>query len=181
MRQIERLPLRKAWYRAMFKTSEEPKCSNKDEQAADLDGPDAVSYFSLFKGADAWDGLAIAFGVVGAVINGATFPLFSFYFGEVRSIAPLPCLLSRCVRDLHPGSASWTEQRCRSLTRCSLTTSRQKSEVPHWHSWLWAAFLWSCQSWKWGCSFGQVNACCFWCVYTRSNQSLSLTAPRPVV
>jgi len=57
-----------------------------------------VPLLSLFTGADAWDCLAIAFGIAGALVNGATYPMFAFAFGEVPSnprlalLKPVPSL-----------------------------------------------------------------------------------------
>lgn len=59
--------------------------SSEDDQSAEHVQP--VSFLSLFSGSDAWDILALTFGVTGALINGATLPMFAFVFGEVRCSA----------------------------------------------------------------------------------------------
>lgn len=53
-----------------------------------VDGPPPVPFLFLFSGADAWDVLAVVFGIAGALANGATFPAFAFVFGEVMPTSP---------------------------------------------------------------------------------------------
>lgn len=61
---------------------EQKVAGSEDDQYTEHVKP--VSFLSLFLGADAWDILAISIGIVGALINGAAFPMFAFVFGEVR-------------------------------------------------------------------------------------------------
>lgn len=58
------------------------------------------SYWSLYTGADTFDTAAITVGCVGAVVNGATLPMFTFYFGEVR-LAYLLVTLPQSLLALH--------------------------------------------------------------------------------
>jgi hypothetical protein len=52
--------------------SEAPKGDNK-----------FISFFTLYKDCNLSDRAAIAMGVIGSFVNGLTFPLFTFAFGEV--------------------------------------------------------------------------------------------------
>eukprot|EP00892_Ulva_mutabilis_P010381 jgi/Ulvmu1/7715/UM039_0021.1 len=56
----------------------------KNSQNAET--PPHVPLLSLFTGADTWDCLAVGVGVAGALVNGATFPMFAFVFGGVLQV-----------------------------------------------------------------------------------------------
>lgn len=68
---------------------EDPK--RKDEQSKDTTQDKVVPYFSLYRGIDSKDYVAIFLGLLGSFVNGLTFPAFSFVFAEVR----LPAMLAR--------------------------------------------------------------------------------------
>lgn len=59
----------------------------ESDKSQDDTQPKVVPYFSLYRGMDGKDCVAISFGLLGAVGNGLTQPGFSFVFAEVR---PLP-------------------------------------------------------------------------------------------
>lgn len=70
------------------KSSVDPS-SAKAEKSKDDVQDNVVPYFSLYRGIDGNDYLALFLGLLGSFVNGLTFPAFSFIFAEVRS---KPCL-----------------------------------------------------------------------------------------
>lgn len=72
----------------------------ESDQSQDDTQEKAVPYFSLYRGLDGKDCVAISFGLLGAFVNGLTQPGFSFVFAEVRPQIPahvaVPTHLTAC-------------------------------------------------------------------------------------
>lgn len=59
--------------------------SGSKEKGGEKEKPvGTVPFLSLYSECDSLDYIALSLGIVGAIANGWTFPLFSFVFGEVR-------------------------------------------------------------------------------------------------
>lgn len=68
-----------------------------------------VSLVQLFSGGDTWDDIAICVAIIACVFNGAAFPLFTVFFGEVCT-ACLKVVLAMAVpkpQDLKPFRARY--------------------------------------------------------------------------
>jgi hypothetical protein len=61
-----------------------PASPSSEKKGDKVAKQETVPWLSLYSECDSIDYVALTFGVIGALINGWTFPLFSFVFGEVR-------------------------------------------------------------------------------------------------
>lgn len=67
-------------------STSDPPAKREGEVKTQEAKPDApVSYLRLYSQADTIDRVAIALGLLGAILNAPTMPLFAYVFGEVRS------------------------------------------------------------------------------------------------